>query len=63
MMQLRKFTRADDRVRTGDLNLGKVPRYQLRYVRISIHLPFGGIKRANLAHETDKRQSVCQRDY
>ncbi len=27
--------RADDRVRTGDLNLGKVPRYQLRYVRIS----------------------------
>ena len=26
-------TRADDRVRTGDLNLGKVPRYQLRYVR------------------------------
>ena len=25
--------RADDRVRTGDLNLGKVPRYQLRYVR------------------------------
>ena len=24
---------ADDRVRTGDLNLGKVPRYQLRYVR------------------------------
>ena len=27
-------TRADDRVRTGDLNLGKVPRYQLRYVRI-----------------------------
>ncbi len=25
---------ADDRVRTGDLNLGKVPRYQLRYVRI-----------------------------
>ena len=26
--------RADDRVRTGDLNLGKVPRYQLRYVRI-----------------------------
>ena len=30
-----KFTfGADDRVRTGDLNLGKVPRYQLRYVRI-----------------------------
>ncbi len=28
------FLRADDRVRTGDLNLGKVPRYQLRYVRI-----------------------------
>jgi para-aminobenzoate synthetase component 1 len=26
---------ADDRVRTGDLNLGKVPRYQLRYVRVS----------------------------
>ena len=25
---------ADDRVRTGDLNLGKVPRYQLRYVRV-----------------------------
>jgi len=27
-------SRADDRVRTGDLNLGKVPRYQLRYVRV-----------------------------
>ncbi|MFM1758388.1 MAG: hypothetical protein RL193_965 [Actinomycetota bacterium] len=24
---------ADDGVRTRDLNLGKVPRYQLRYVR------------------------------
>ncbi|MEI6406345.1 MAG: hypothetical protein WCO85_02340, partial [Actinomycetes bacterium] len=22
-------------VRTGDLNLGKVPRYQLRYIRVS----------------------------
>ena len=29
------FLRADDRVRTGDLNLGKVPRYQLRYIRVS----------------------------
>ena len=28
------FGGADDRVRTGDLNLGKVPRYQLRYVRV-----------------------------
>ena len=27
--------RADDGGRTRDLNLGKVPRYQLRYVRIS----------------------------
>ena len=26
--------RADDGVRTRDLNLGKVPRYQLRYVRV-----------------------------
>jgi hypothetical protein len=26
--------RADDGGRTRDLNLGKVPRYQLRYVRI-----------------------------
>jgi hypothetical protein len=25
---------ADDGVRTRDLNLGKVPRYQLRYVRV-----------------------------
>ncbi len=33
---------ADDRVRTGDLNLGKVPRYQLRYVRI--------LRRQNLAY-------------
>ena len=28
------YIRADDGVRTRDLNLGKVPRYQLRYVRI-----------------------------
>ena len=27
------FTGADDRVRTGDLNLGKVALYQLSYVR------------------------------
>ena len=27
---------ADDGVRTRDLNLGKVPRYQLRYVRILV---------------------------
>ncbi len=27
------FHRADDRVRTGDLNLGKVALYQLSYVR------------------------------
>jgi len=32
-MKLFNSLRADDRVRTGDLNLGKVPRYQLRYVR------------------------------
>ncbi|MFM2215583.1 MAG: hypothetical protein RJA88_952, partial [Actinomycetota bacterium] len=30
----RRLIRADDGVRTRDLNLGKVPRYQLRYVRI-----------------------------
>ena len=29
-----RLIRADDGVRTRDLNLGKVPRYQLRYVRI-----------------------------
>jgi hypothetical protein len=28
------INRADDGGRTRDLNLGKVPRYQLRYVRI-----------------------------
>jgi hypothetical protein len=27
--------RADDRVRTGDLNLGKVALYQLSYVRVA----------------------------
>ena len=27
------LTRADDRLRTGDLNLGKVALYQLSYVR------------------------------
>ena len=30
----RSFTRADDRARTGDLNLGKVALYQLSYVRV-----------------------------
>ncbi|MEY4232025.1 MAG: hypothetical protein RL144_225 [Actinomycetota bacterium] len=34
--------RADDRVRTGDLNLGKVPRYQLRYVREEVKSIAGG---------------------
>ena len=33
LRERRSVLRADDRVRTGDLNLGKVPRYQLRYVR------------------------------
>ena len=33
LRERRTVLRADDRVRTGDLNLGKVPRYQLRYVR------------------------------
>lgn len=28
--------RADDRDRTGDLHLGKVPRYQLRHIHISL---------------------------
>ena len=32
------YIRADDGVRTRDLNLGKVPRYQLRYVRIYFSL-------------------------
>ena len=33
--------RADDRVRTGDLNLGKVALYQLSYVRIAPAFPLG----------------------
>jgi hypothetical protein len=33
------LTRADDRVRTGDLHLGKVARYQLRYVRMGSACP------------------------
>ena len=28
---------ADDRARTGDLNLGKVALYQLSYVRVGLH--------------------------
>jgi hypothetical protein len=31
--QAHRFTGADDRARTGDLNLGKVALYQLSYVR------------------------------
>ena len=37
-----QIKRADDGGRTRDLNLGKVPRYQLRYVRIYRHLPIRG---------------------
>ena len=33
---------ADDGVRTRDLNLGKVPRYQLRYVRMWVKVSAGG---------------------
>jgi hypothetical protein len=29
---------ADDRARTGDLDLGKVALYQLSYVRVNIHI-------------------------
>ncbi len=33
---------ADDRARTGDLDLGKVALYQLSYVRVKHHIsPFG----------------------
>jgi len=31
-------TGADDRARTGDLDLGKVALYQLSYVRVNIHI-------------------------
>ena len=34
--------RADDRARTGDLNLGKVALYQLSYARLSAVLPPAG---------------------
>ncbi len=34
-------TGADDRVRTGDLNLGKVALYQLSYVRARMMVPRG----------------------
>ena len=29
---------ADDRARTGDLDLGKVALYQLSYVRVNVHI-------------------------
>ena len=32
------LTGADDRARTGDLDLGKVALYQLSYVRVNIHI-------------------------
>ena len=32
---------ADDRARTGDINLGKVALYQLSYVRLLMHFPCG----------------------
>ena len=41
--------RADDRVRTGDLNLGKVALYQLSYVRIAPGFDVPGARRT-LAH-------------
>ena len=37
--RLKKETRADDETRTRDPHLGKVMRYQLRYIRISIYIP------------------------
>ena len=36
---------ADDRVRTGDLNLGKVALYQLSYVRVGVMVPVRGLFR------------------
>ncbi len=42
--------RADDRVRTGDLNLGKVALYQLSYVRIATGLFVSPGARRTLAH-------------
>ena len=35
--------RADDRVRTGDLNLGKVALYQLSYVRVGAEISAPGL--------------------
>src|SRR5699024_6113819 len=39
----RKRTRADDETRTRDPHLGKVMRYQLRYIRISRFYPWCAI--------------------
>ena len=36
LQDLRQSFGADDRARTGDLNLGKVALYQLSYVRVGL---------------------------
>ena len=41
-MVMLMLTRADDGTRTRDLHLGKVMRYQLRYVRLSLRKTFPG---------------------
>ena len=57
--------RADDGGRTRDLNLGKVPRYQLRYVRIYWHLPIRVRNLSQLEHSAQvipKMKAGCSED-
>ena len=49
---------ADDRVRTGDLNLGKVALYQLSYVRSGSQWYPLAARSRTCVHENQRRSSV-----
>jgi hypothetical protein len=63
--------RADDRVRTGDLNLGKVALYQLSYVRIAPAECFRSVREQNSSallafakpDSAVSRSRLCQRGF
>ena len=50
VMTVASYARAADRVRTGDLHLGKVPRYQLRHNRMMHRAGLGDFSRLVCPH-------------
>jgi hypothetical protein len=55
------FQRADDRVRTGDPQLGKLMLYQLSYVRAQVILP-GDVENLRYRHTSRTKRRAARPD-